>query len=84
VADPGATSAEAAAVNEHLLLLAEAIDTLPPRCREIVILSRLHNVPQREIAARLGIAVETVEQQVARGVKRCAEHLARRGLEVRK
>lgn len=73
-------AAAEACINEELVLLAQAIDSLPSRCREIVILRRIKNLPQKEIAAQLGIAEETVEVQVARGVKRCAEFLRRRGI----
>jgi RNA polymerase sigma-70 factor (ECF subfamily) len=78
VADVGPNAADFACNQESLRLLAEAIDALPPRCREIVILRRIRNLPQREIAAQLGISVETVEQQVARGVRRCADYMLRR------
>lgn len=61
-------------------LVAEAVAALPDRCREIVVLRKLQGLPQREVAARLGISERTVEVQVARGVRRCAEHLRRRGL----
>jgi RNA polymerase sigma-70 factor (ECF subfamily) len=72
--------AERACVEESTRQLAAAIDALPPRCREIVILRRIHLLSQKEIALRLGISEQTVEQQVARGVKRCGEYLARRGV----
>jgi RNA polymerase sigma factor (sigma-70 family) len=77
------SAATEACVQEELLLLARAIDSLPSRCREIVILRRIKNIPQKEIAARLGIAEETVEVQVARGVKRCGEFLRRQGVALR-
>ncbi|MDP3072947.1 MAG: sigma-70 family RNA polymerase sigma factor [Opitutaceae bacterium] len=73
-------AATAASLHEELSLLAHAIDALPARCREIVILRRIKHVSQKEIAARLGIAEETVEVQVARGVKRCGEYLKRHGV----
>lgn len=66
--------------NEKLRLLVHALATLPPRCREITVLRKLQGVPQKEIAARLGIAEKTVEEQVARGVRRCEEYLRRRGV----
>src|SRR5262245_21476687 len=34
-------------------LLAEAIRTLPERCREVLILRKIHGLSQKEIAARL-------------------------------
>ena len=81
VVDDRPTAAVNTCAREELLLLAQAIDALPARCREIVILRRIKNLPQKEIAARLGIAEETVEVQVARGVKRCGEYLRRRGVQ---
>ena len=65
---------------EKSRLLAEAIDRLPNRCREIVILRKLHALPQREVALRLGIAEKTVESQLARGLKRCETYLRKRGV----
>jgi RNA polymerase sigma factor (sigma-70 family) len=80
VVETGRSAASAACLDEELVLLAEAIDALPARCREIVILRRIEHLSHREIAARLGIAEETVEVQVARGVKRCGAYLRRRGV----
>ena len=74
-------AAASACTREELLLLARAIDSLPARCREIVILRRIKNLPQKEIAARLGLAEKTVEVQVVRGVKRCADYLRRHGVQ---
>src|SRR6185295_11275088 len=76
----GHDAAEAAARNETFLLLIEALATLPPRCREITVLRKLQGVPQKEIAARCGIAEKTVEEQVARGVRRCEDYLRKRGV----
>jgi RNA polymerase sigma-70 factor (ECF subfamily) len=76
----GHDAAETAARNETFLLLIEALATLPPRCREITVLRKLKGVPQKEIAARFGIAEKTVEEQVSRGVKRCEDYLRRCGV----
>lgn len=76
----GHDAAETAARNETFLLLIEALATLPPRCREITVLRKLQRVPQKEIAARFGIAEKTVEEQVSRGVKRCEDYLRKRGV----
>jgi RNA polymerase sigma-70 factor (ECF subfamily) len=80
VAEEGHDAAQAAARGETLRLLAEALAELPPRCREITILRKLQGVPQRDIAARLGVAEKTVEEQVSRGVKRCEAYLRARGV----
>ena len=70
--------AETVSTRQEMALLAEAVHSLPARCREILILRKLEGLPQREIAQRLGIAESTVEVQVSRGLDKCAEFLARR------
>lgn len=45
------------------------IAALPDLCREIFELRRIQGVPQREIAARLGVPEHTVEAQAVRGLK---------------
>lgn len=72
--------AEAAATNDKVRLLVQALATLPPRCREITVLRKLKGVSQKDVAARLGVAEKTVEEQVARGVKRCERFLRRHGI----
>ncbi|GAB2499858.1 hypothetical protein GCM10027084_11790 [Pseudoxanthomonas sangjuensis] len=54
--------------------LAEAFDRLPERCREVVWLRRVEELPQREVAMRLGISEKTVEKHVAKGARLIAEH----------
>jgi len=75
VLDDRPDAAQAACTNHEIRLLADAIDALPARCREIVILRKLKGVSQKEIAARLGISEQTVQVQAARGLKRCEEFL---------
>lgn len=77
-ARPGAD--ELACSREEVELLAQAIHALPPRCREIVVLRKLKCIPQKEIAAQLGISEKTVQVQVVRGVKRIGEILRARGV----
>jgi RNA polymerase sigma factor (sigma-70 family) len=64
---------------EELELLACAIDSLPARCREVLILRKLYGLPQKEIAARLGISENTVEKHAANGVRLCADYVYARG-----
>src|SRR5690606_18640432 len=54
--------------------LAAAFDRLPPRCREVMWLRGVEELPQKEVAARLGISEKTVEKQVAKGVRLLASH----------
>lgn len=59
-------------------LLNQAIQSLPERCRAVLMLRKIEGVSQREIAARLGISEHTVEAQVANGMRRCAKFLRER------
>jgi len=80
VAEDGPSPADALSTTEKVELLADAIAELPDRCREIVVLRKLQGLSQREVATRLGISERTVEVQVARGVRRCADYLRGCGL----
>ena len=79
-ADDAPGIAETVSRRQELALLAEAIQTLPDRCRQILTLRKIYGLPQKEIARQLGIAEHTVEAQVGVGVRRCADYLARLGL----
>lgn len=72
--------ADTAGVQEKVALLVEALAALPPRCREILILRKLDGMSQREVALRLGLSERTIEEQVARGMKRCETYLRLRGI----
>jgi RNA polymerase sigma factor (sigma-70 family) len=54
--------------------LAEAFERLPDRCRKVVWLRRVEELPQKEVAARLGITEKTVEKHVAKGMRLIADH----------
>ena len=59
---------------QTLKRLAEAFDRLPTRCREVVWLRRVEELPQKEVAMRLGISEKTVEKQIAKGARLIAEY----------
>jgi RNA polymerase sigma factor (sigma-70 family) len=65
---------------QELELLAEAVRSLPERCRQVFLLRKIQNLSQREIASRLSISENTVETLVAKGVRRCADYLRARGV----
>jgi len=60
---------------QQLRRLAEAFDSLAPKCREVVWMRRVEELPQREVARRLGITEGTVESHVARGVRLLADYV---------
>jgi len=73
-------AAEAASHDQEIAILIEAIDSLPERCREILIRRRLRGLSHREIARSLGISEHTVNAQLAIGVLRCRKFLRARGV----
>jgi len=70
---------EIVAHGEELTLLTQAIQTLPPRCRQALTL-RLYGLAQREIAAELGISERAVEAHLTNGLRGCTKFLAKRGI----
>jgi RNA polymerase sigma-70 factor (ECF subfamily) len=59
---------------QMLKRLAEALDLLPDRCRQVIWLRRVEDLPQKQIAARLGISEKTVEKQIAKGTRLIAQY----------
>ena len=80
VIDNGPNVAEAACTRQEIEFLMEAIESLPHRCREIVMLRKIQGMPQKEIAAKLGLSEQTVQVQARRGLRRCDEYLRRHGV----
>ena len=64
---------------EKVQLLIDAIDALPARCRDVIILRKLQLLSQRETASRLGISEKGVEIQLTRGLERCRALIRARG-----
>jgi RNA polymerase sigma factor (sigma-70 family) len=60
---------------QEVKLLARAFRLLPSRCREVVWMRRVDDMPQREVAERLGIGQKTVEKHLMKGVRFLADVL---------
>ncbi|MDG9882555.1 RNA polymerase sigma factor [Pseudomonas sp. GD04058] len=56
--------------------LVRAIESLPPRCQMVFVMHKLHELPQAEVAERLGISLKTVEKHLRLGMAACREYLA--------
>lgn len=62
---------------DELRHVREALEDLPPRCREALVLGRIEGLSGREIAARMGIAEGTVSEHLANGICLLVEMLHR-------
>lgn len=56
--------------HQELRRLAEALDNLPPRCRDAVWLRRVDEIPQKEVARLLGLTPKMVEKHLRKGILR--------------
>ena len=56
-------------------IIARAIDSLPPKCREIFILHKIDGKKYKEIAEKLQISVSTVENQMGIALRKLREQL---------
>ena len=64
----------------ELRLLHDALNDLPARCQEVVRLRKIEGLSQREVAARMGIREDTVERQIANGMRALADALLSKGI----
>ncbi len=58
---------------QQLQRLSVLLQCLPTRCREVVWMRRVENLPQKVIARRLGITEATVEKHLVRGIRKLAD-----------
>jgi RNA polymerase sigma-70 factor, ECF subfamily len=70
------TSISTAEEKEIRERIRQAIDTLPPRCREVFCKSRLEGKKYASIADEMNISVKTVEVQMGKALKALREQLA--------
>jgi RNA polymerase sigma factor (sigma-70 family) len=73
-----------ARAHQELARLARAFDRLPEKCRRVVWMRRVLDIPQREVAERLGLSERTVEGQVLRGIQLLAQYTHDSGAETGK
>jgi RNA polymerase sigma-70 factor (ECF subfamily) len=74
------SAAEALSQQQELEILTEAVQTLPLRCRQVIMLRYLKGCSYKEIAVLLDVSPETVKTHIAKGVRLCADFFAQRGL----
>jgi RNA polymerase sigma-70 factor (ECF subfamily) len=60
---------------EYQHMFSGVIDQLPPRCREIFLLSRMHGYTNEQIATELKISHKTVENQMTIALRKMRERI---------
>ena len=58
---------------QNLDMLLDVIEALPPKCRQVFLLSRAHGMTYAEIARHCRISVKMVEKQISRALAACLE-----------
>jgi RNA polymerase sigma factor (sigma-70 family) len=60
---------------QRLMLLQQAIDTLPPRQQEAFLLRKLHHLSNAQIAEKMGVSVRMIEQHLHSAMLHCRRHV---------
>jgi RNA polymerase sigma-70 factor (ECF subfamily) len=60
---------------ERLERVLAAVAALPPKCRQVFLLSRFHHLSNQDIAARCRISVRMVEKQISKALAVCRSTL---------
>jgi len=67
---PLTRSGEDAYMNQELQAeISKAIETLPPKCKTVFVLSRYEELSYKEISQKLAISPKTVENQISKALK---------------
>lgn len=60
--------------------IAGFIETLPPQCKKIFVLSRADGLKNKEIAEQLGVSIKAVEKQISKALSGLKTHLLKKEL----
>jgi RNA polymerase sigma-70 factor (ECF subfamily) len=60
---------------QRMLLFTESVRKLPKQCQRVFVLKKVYGYSHKEISAKLGISISTIEKHVAAGVKRCLDDM---------
>lgn len=71
---------EALTHEQTLQLLEEALQSLPERCREVMMLKRFQGLSYDEISKKLGISHNTISAHITAGVTKCRDYLQAHGV----
>ena len=62
--------------NQQLEAIQQAIEELPPRCRDSFVLNKIYEMSYTEVALYMGISESGVEKHIMKGLKHCRNQLA--------
>lgn len=72
-------SAEEQVMAEELIgIHCEAVAQLPPQCRRVFLMRKVHGMSHKDISVELGISISTVEKHMSKGVRACASYIEQR------
>ncbi len=74
----GADPLGEAVSHEEFSLFCEAVRLLPAQCRLAFVLKKVYGYSRREIAEHMGVSENTVQTQIARGMKASLQFMERR------
>lgn len=57
--------------SDELERLCAAIAELPPRCQQVFVMHKIHELPQQAVAEQLGISLKAVEKHLRVGMRKC-------------
>lgn len=60
---------------QEFKLFCDAVEQLPPKCRQAFTLRVIHKKSFKEVSQELGIAISTVEKHVLRGMRECQQYM---------
>lgn len=55
--------------NRQLVQVQEALNQLPPKCKEVFLLIKLHGLSYKDAAATLDISIKTIENQMGKAIR---------------
>ena len=56
----------------------EAVAQLPPQCRRVFLMRKVHGMSHKDISVELGIAISTVEKHMSKAVRASANYIEQR------
>lgn len=64
-----------ASTRQQFDILSSTVNSLPPKCRNVILLRLANGLSQKAIGSQLGISVSTVEKHLAKGLRLCSKQL---------